>query len=264
MKTARTGMGKLARTASVLTAMVLLSGCSASPTSRYVDSDGREVTVYWRDFPGHAYIDADDILSGPSRERIEPLAEDLMHELESALSSEYRLRWTTFGEAGWHPDGGNGYGGKSAYLTYNSAGRMSNSVPSAPQDWHRIVAIVNGIVADHGFDAVVLDHESSPYGDEEAWQQELRDRFGTDDPDGYWAWTGLASAESQWLSITLTDVARDPSGKAATEAEEYGRAPRSIELAYGATALPESSIEAFRRGLAPFTGLEKPEPTTSD
>jgi hypothetical protein len=264
MGTARTGTGKPAGIATALAAMLLLGGCSASPTSTYVDSNGREVTVDWRGYPGHAYTDADEVLSAPAREETEPLAKVLLDEVESALSSEYGMDWKTDGEAGWSPEGGNGYGGESAYLIYNSAGRRSDSAPPSPQDWRRIIDIVNDVAGAHGFHAVELDHESSPNGDEEAWQQELHDRFGTDDPDGYWAWNGTALAKSQWLYINLVDASRDPSGQAAAAVQEFGWAPQSIGIGYGATVLPENSIEAFRRDLAPFAGLEKPEPTTSD
>ena len=264
MGNARTGPAKPARSASALVTLFLLAGCAAAPTSTYVDSNGSQVTVDWRDYPGHASTDAEEVLSAPTQEETEPLAKALLDEVESALSSEYGMEWKTDGEAGWFPEGGNGYGGESAYLIYNSAGRRSDSAPRSPQDWRRIIDIVDGVAGLHGFDAVKLDHESSPNGDEEAWQQELHDQFGTNDPDEYWAWNGTALAESQWLYINLVDASRDPSGKAAAEVQDFGWAPQSIGLGYGATVLPKNSVEAFRRDLAPFAGLEKPEPATSD
>ncbi|SDQ36428.1 hypothetical protein [Arthrobacter crystallopoietes] len=69
------------------------------------------------------------------------------------------------------------------------------------------------------------------------------------------------------MSLTLTDVERDPTGEAAEEMKgsiEYGWNPRSITISYGATTVRSEDREEFLAALEPFEGLDRPDATTSD
>lgn len=253
---ATSGRRRAPATLAALAALAALSGCASSPTTTYIDPSGAEVTVDWADYPGSPGVDATDVLSAPPKEEIEQVESELMAEIERALGAEFDLDRQSEGEARWFPAGGNGYGGDSAYVVVNSQDHVSDTVPDSAGDWRRIVDIVSAITDARGLGPVELDHERADAG-------ELRERFGTGDPDDYWQWTGTAYGSSQWLSIALTDVSRDGSGDAAEEWKN-GWPDQSITISYGATTLPAGDRAEFERRLAPFAGLDMPPATTSD
>ena len=242
-----------------LTAFAALSGCAGSPTTTFVDATGAEVTVDWADYPGSPGLDANDVLSAPPKERIGQVESALIAEIEQALTAEFDLDWRTAREGQWFPYGGNGYGGESAYVVYNSPDYVSDTVPRGSDDWRRVVEIVSEVTESRGLGPVELDHERT-----DADADYLLDRFGTTEPDDYWQWTGAGHGTSQWLSIALTDVSRDDSGEAAKEWDDSGLPAQSISVSYGATTLPAGDRADFERRLAPFDGLEQPPTTTSD
>jgi hypothetical protein len=258
--------GKLLR--AVFAAAVIagcLAGCSPAPTSTIVTDSGVEKTISWADYPGHAGTEADEVLAAPTPEETERRAQAIMGEIEAVLSRDHGLHWSTDGDpADWYPQNGNGYGGESYLVTYNSESRVSDGVPDGPNAWREVLADIDGILAGHGMDPMVLEHESSPYLDDAQWQEELREKFGTTDPDAYWEWTAASYSGSQWLHVTLTDTSKDATGRAADEAREFGWPLRAISISFGATTVAAEQREEFRRALEPFQGLDKPEPTTSD
>ena len=242
---------------STLTALAALSGCAPSPTTSYVGPSGAEVTVDWADYPGSPGVDANDVLSAPPKQDIARVEADLLAEITSALDAEFDLEWRTEGDAQWFPAGGNGYGGESEYVVFNSHDHVSDSVPGSADDWRLVIDIVSGITDSRGLGPVELSHERADADDSV-------ERFGTDDPDEYWQWWGDAFGSSQWLSVALTDVSKDDSGEAAEESDSFDWPAQSIALSYGATALPEGGRAEFERRLAPFAGLDMPPATTSD
>lgn len=258
--------GKVLR--AVLAAAVIagcIAGCSQAPTSTIVTDAGEEKTISWADYPGHAGTDAEQVLAAPTPNETERRAQAILSEIEAVLSRDYGLRWSADGDAaGWYPQSGNGYGGESYLVTYNSQSRVSDDVPDGPEAWREVLADINDILAGHGLDPVVLDHESSPYLDDAQWQEELHQRFGTTDPDEYWQWTATSYSDSQWLNFTLTDTSKDAAGRAADEARAFGWPLRAVGLSFGATTIPADQRDEFRHALEPFQGLDKPEPTTSD
>lgn len=258
--------GKFLR--AVLAAAVMagsLAGCSQAPTSTIVTDTGEEQTISWADYPGHAGTDAADVLAAPTPEQTERRAQAIIGEIEAVLSRNHGFQWSTDGDAaGWYPQTGNGYGGESLLVTYNSEPRVSDGVPEGPEAWREVLAEIDAILAGHGLAPVILDHESSPYLDDAQWQEEQHQRFGTTDPDEYWEWTATSYSDSQWLNVTLTDTTKDATGRAAEEAREFGWPLRAVGLSFGATTVPAEQRDEFRRAFEPFEGLDKPEPTTSD
>ncbi|PPK98335.1 hypothetical protein CLV92_10130 [Kineococcus xinjiangensis] len=254
----------LRRLATAATAAALLTGCTTSPTTTYTDAAGREVTVDWADYPGHAGLDADDALAAPPQEEAERVADALLADLQAALAERHGLELAPHGDdAGWFPSGGNGYGGSSAYVTYNSAQRRTGDLPDDPRVWRGVVETVSEITREHGLGPVLLDHEQTGH----AWQQdERRERersSGTTDPDGFWAWDGVARDGAQWLSLDLTDVTRHVDPRRVEDRRELGLPLRSVVLFYGVTTIADEHRDTFRQRLEPFRGLERPAATHS-
>lgn len=243
---------------------VALSACSESPTSTYTNTAGEEVTVNWKDYPAHAYSLSEELLAAPVKDDAEGVSAAILDELKANLTEEFGLQWTSSGEAGWYPAQGNGYGGKAMTTTFNSVSWDSDSAPAETSDWERILAITNRITTARGLGAVKLSPDADTLKNDTAWHQELVEKYGTADREKLYWWSGTAYADSQWLSVSLVNVDRDTTGKAAAEYEKSGLPPRSISLSYGVTTVSSEDLPAFKEALKPFEGLQNPEATTSD
>ena len=244
---------------------VVLAGCATSPTTSIARDDGTKVTVDWADYPGAAGLEAAEILAAPPEGEAERAAAELFEAVRAALDEDFDFSWSMTGEDGWYPGGGNGYGGESALITYNSRSLETRSVPTSTTDWEAIIDRVSAITEAKGLGPVLLDHEVPPSGaNESAWRKDLKDRFGTDDPDEYWLWNGTAYKDSQWFAVSILDGNRDPTGHAAEEFSDDPNEGRSIGFFYGVTTIPDDERDAFLRALEPFEGLEKPPATGSD
>ncbi len=239
--------------------LAVLSGCAPSPTSTYTDSSGRQVTVDWANYPGAEGIDAHDALAAPTQQQAERTAQALLAELERTFTAQYGLTWVTRQEGGWSPVDGNGYGGDSSYVTYNSDSRESTEAPADKAQWRRILQTVSDLGARHGLDPVVLEHERD-YADA-TWLQE---NYATTDPERFWWWSGTSEQGTQWLSVTVTDTARDLDRERAEDSRDLGLPARSIHLLYGVTTIEDSRRATFGAALAAFDGLEQPARTRSD
>ncbi|MET0844083.1 MAG: hypothetical protein ABWX76_12890 [Leifsonia flava] len=244
---------------------VVVTGCAVSPTTTVIRKDGSTATVNWADYPGTADHDIEDVLAAPHEDEVEPLVDALFVEIQESLDSEFELAWSTTGDAGWYPTVGNGYGGESSFITYNSQSLETDSVPPSTADWKIIINRVSAITERHGLGPVTLDHDTIPPGeDPELWRKAFTDRFGTDDPDEFWMWNATALHNSQWLWVTIVDVDRDPTGSAAEEYDVDEGTGRMIGFFYGATTIRDDERDAFIRALEPFEGLEKPPASHSD
>jgi hypothetical protein len=258
-------MSRTARSlvASALVSVVFLSGCALSPTTTISRPDGTDVTVSWEDYPGSAGVVAADVLAAPRENDVETAGAALFTALRETLDEQFDLQWKEHDEDGWYPEDGNGYGGESMLITYNSRSIETDSAPSSPSDWRSIIERVSAVTEASGLGPIVLDHDEPPVGTDEAvWRREYHDRFGTKDPDRYWMWTGTAYGDSQWLAVWIIDGDRDQTGKAV---DELGDGPtQSIGFSYGVTTVPDKDRDAFVRALKPFAGLEKPPASHSD
>ncbi|WP_264670318.1 hypothetical protein [Arthrobacter sp. VKM Ac-2550] len=241
---------------------VLLAGCASSPTTTY-QAGGQEITVDWAEYPGHAYTAAEDVLQAPPAEELEAVSGKLLGEIEARLTDEFGHAWEDGPDDGesFFPQEGNGYGGDSLYVSFNSVPRESLAVPEDPQDWQRAVDIVSEVTESYGLGKLELGNL------EPALAEETAERLGSTELQHQWQWFGDAYGQSQWVSLTLTDVERDPTGEAVEEMKgsiEYGWNPRSITISYGATTVRNEDREQFLAALEPFEGLDRPEATTSD
>lgn len=250
--------------AAAVASLIGLGGCSAAPTSTHTNAAGEEVTVDWKDYPAHAYSLSEELLAAPVKEDAEGVSAAILDELKATLAEEFGLQWTSSGEAGWYPTQGNGYGGKAMTTTFNSVSWDSDSAPAKTSDWERILAITNRITTARGLGAVKLSPDADTLKIDPAWHQELMEKYGTADLEKLYWWSGTAYADSQWISVSLVNVDRDTTGKAAAEYEKSGLPPRSISLSYGVTTVSSEDLPAFKEALKPFEGLQNPEATTSD
>lgn len=253
--------------ATVVTAGLLMTGlgaCSRSPTTTHTNAAGQEVTLGWKDYPAHAGNDAATILMAPVKEDAEAVGEQLLLAITDSLATDFGLSFTAASSGGWHPTEGNGFGGKSMTTTYNSARWASDTIPPDAADWMRIVATISKHTTAAGLGQVALNQDRPRFGTGIEEKKELIERFGSTDPNQFYIWFGTAYGASQWLSVDLHDVQRDPSGKAAQEYEELGLPGQQIILDYGATTISRDQVAAFKAALAPYARLEKPAATTSD
>lgn len=241
-----------------------LTGCTASPETTVVEGTGEERTVQWKDYPGHASTDQDTVLEAPSPEAAERRALRILTEIEAALTEAYGLGWSSQGESGWFEYSGNGYGGDSYLTTYNSSTRVSDGVPNGKESWREALDLIDEILVDDGLGGLVLHHDFSTATDEEAWPDEAVEKFGSSDEEQFWQWSADSVGESQWVSVTLSDVAQDRTGQAAEVLEDMGLERESVAISYGVTTVPSDHRDEFRRALEPFEGLQTPEGTHSD
>jgi hypothetical protein len=239
---------------------VLLVGCSTSPTTTYTAPGGKEVTVDWADYPGHAYTDSDEVLAAPIAEDVEQESETLLTEIEAALTQEFGLEWEDGPDSEppfWHQQDGNGYGGESLYITYNSPTSESTTVPSGDTAWKRAIEIASAVTEAHGLGKLRLEN----------LDPDMAEQYGSADVSDHWQWATSTYRNAQWVGVTLSDVDRDPTGKAEKEmagSVEYGWNPRSINIYYGVTTIRAADRAEFIERLKPFEGLARPEATTSD
>ncbi|TFD78254.1 hypothetical protein [Cryobacterium fucosi] len=248
-----------------LSIAIMLTSCASSPKTTYRADSGEAVTVDWAAYPGHAGMDAGDVLRAPPAEETRAVSARILGEIEARLSDEFALAWEDgptdghVGEGEFYPQEGNGYGGRSLYVTFNSAARESLSIPSRAEDWNRIVEIITDVTQAHGLGSLKLDSLDSERAAENA------ERSGSENPDEQWQWFGTANGDSQWVAVSLINIDRDESGKAAGEiGVETGWNARSINISYGATTVGIGDRDAFLKRIEPYEGLTRPDATTSD
>ncbi len=256
-------------------AVAALSGCgvlgaSPSPTSTYLCADGETVTVDWADYPGEAGVDADAVRAAPDQDELEPVARELVERLRAAIEAEASVvmasverESTWFDDDDWFAAEGNGYGGESMYVTLNCCELESSTVP-APASWSGVRDAASAVTEEFGLGPLVLEHESDAMAADAAWAADYAEQYCNLPDGGCWAWYATTYGDSQWVSLAIRDAARDPSGDALAEAEQFDWPVASISLSYGATVIRAGMREAFDAALAPFEGLEQPAPTTSD
>lgn len=243
--------------------VAVVTGCSllnpASPTSTVTDESGQEATVDWADYPGEGYVDPDDVLAAPRAEAAPAAAEEVLTDLQAAVDAhEPGLAWSRGLEGGVYPHEGNGYGGPTLHQTLNSAELLTTEVPD---DWSATVAVIEATLADHGYGPVQWDFARERWEHETEAERDaaVRDSNGSLDPAQMWQWIGNANSGSMWVTVMLADVDR---GVGAPADAELG-SPRMLAFMAGGTVIGEADEQAYRDGIAPFEGLEPPDPTHS-
>ncbi len=228
-------------------------------TTVVADSEGRERAVYWRDYPGIAGLDPQEVLQGPTPEEGHTAGEEVIAEIRAALSRELQLAWAPPGQddVGLFVDRVQNYfGGESLLSVVNALPSDSTSVPRVWADKLRALDIIGTVIAPHGYSAPVLETF-------ELWSEEdlVRDLGGAT-PETQVVVSAMAEGPAgQWLSITFQDLSKDTTGKFRERLAGPGRQLDAVSISYGANGLLHAADrDAFDKRLAPFLGLTPPAP----
>ncbi len=224
------------------------------------DADGAEQTVYWRDYPGIAGLDPEEVLAGPTFEQGLIDGEAMTAEIQDALTAEFGVDWaappsdeTTAMRAE------NQFGGLSLLRVINAPGAQTTSVPRTWAEKERAIAIIGEVTARYGFGAPSLDQDR--------WPQTAEDRirdYGGATPETQVLVSGVVEGPTgQWLFFSFQDLAQDRTGRFTEQAEQsvaYGWQPESISFAYGANGLlPAADRAEFAQRMQAFGGYPQPE-----
>ena len=242
---------------SAVVAAVAVLSPEPPPTTTYEGADGESVTVSWEDYPANSGYAADEILAAPAEGEVVDRWDAMKLEIEERLVA-WDLDFAPALDDGWFPQSGNGYGGASSLVTYNSEEQLSTGIPPR-EDWPEIVAIIDGVLAEHGIDPIELDADDPQELGPDSW---LLEQYGSTDPDEWSVWNGTAYSNAEWFSLTIRDDDLFP-GEVAPEPDEE-RGEHWVSFSYGATTVPDAEREAFERRVEPFRGLDLPQSTSSD
>lgn len=241
--------------------MLSLAGCAGlldkpSPRSSTVNAEGEPVVVDWVDYPAEAGNDGDLLLAAPGQDRIEAPTRALMGRLRDAIERASGLTMTPlsdesswFADENWFTHSGNGYGGESMLVTVNCCALSTDDAPD-PRQWAAVSAAVSAVTRAAGLGALT----PTP----------LEDTY-CNLPDGScWLWAADVFDGYQWITLSIQDARLDPTGDALREAEAAGRPAASIGVDYGATTVRSGMAAEYAAAIAPFAGLTRPAPTSSD
>lgn len=235
----------------VVTALILvlaLAGCA--PAAAPVTDGG----VSWENYPAHAGQDGDVLVDYPDQAEIAPSATATMTLIAGAIEAQTGVPLVAidsesswFSEDNWHPQLGNGYGGKSMLTTVNCCELASETAPSQ-SEWAGIITAASAAAVEAGLGSFVIDDngELCTLG-EECW---IMSAFATD---------GV-----QWVGLTIWNRAMDLTGEAEKEAEKFGWPIELVSIRYGATVVQAGQKAVFADAMQDFIGLDRPDATTSD
>ena len=235
-------------------------------TTVATNADGAERTVYWRDYPGVAGVNPQEILLGPTPEEGYAAGRNMISEIKAALSAEFGIEWAREeeqpGSRIFHEPVENSFGGQSLLTVVNSPGSQSTSVPQAWSDKQRAIRIIGEVSARHGYSAPAL--ETFDLRSEEDRIREL----GGPTPETQVIVSGGAQGPAgQWLSFTFQDLSQDKEGRFEERLRPTDGSfwrPNTITLSYGANGLLQAADrEEFKKRLEPFKGLTPPAPLES-
>jgi hypothetical protein len=238
----------------------LLGACASTPAPA-AEAPVAETTapLDWATYPGRADTDPEEILAGPSSERIDAVSNTVLAGVETRLTTDFGLKWTDAEGLTGHlsQQSGNGYGGNSLLVTFKSTERISLSPANSKVEWTRITGLVNDLAFEKGLKFAQLTN-IDPHGGTAPIAGS-----GATTPDQQWQWNVSATDASQWLTLTLVDVDRAATSGSITTTT--GKAPdwnpRSITLTYGATTIAAADRPRFIQLLAPFDGIGRPTAT---
>lgn len=235
-----------------------------SPTTAVTTADG-DIVVDWADYPADSQLDPADVLTAPRAGDVADVGTETLSALRGAVEQTAPdLDWTTdaaedAGHGVLFPVSGNGYGGDSLHLSYNSP-TVTGVGLDADADWHSVTAAVDAELDALGYTPVLWDFNREPYDWQTTAEQEAEivDQFGSLDPDEMWSWSGMATNGSMWAWVTVWDTRRGAPEDAWPETQS------GISLFVGGTVVAADDERAYADGVAPFEGLTRPEPTHSD
>lgn len=226
--------------------LLLLAGCALleppAPRTTHASDDGGSETVDWEDYPANAGFPVETALASPAQGETEERTERMQADLHSALVERDLIpadaRWEARGEEGWYPYGGNGYGGESMLVTYNSAS-LGIAADIAPQDWGAVLDVARDVLAGFGL-------AEDPIG-------------GVDET---WGRSVTMSAHGEAVDVVVQDLRRDAEELALAEQNDH--LVRGVSLFVVNTTVDAEREAEFLAAAEPFEGLPLPEPTASD
>lgn len=239
-------------------------GQAVGRTTVVENADGTERTVHWRDYPGTAGLDPQEVLEGPTPEEGYAAGQNLVAEIREALTEELQLKWAPAPSAQGKAESftertQNDFGGESLLTVVNAPASQSTSVPRAWTDKQRAIRIIGVVTARHGYSPPTLDSY-------DLWSEEQRiSDLGGARPETQVILSGSVQGPAgQWLMFTFQDLSKDTDGRF----EERLRPPdgsdwqpNTLGISYGANGLlHDADREEFKSRLEPFAGLEAPAP----
>lgn len=234
-------------------------------TTVATNADGTERTVYWRDYPGVAGVDPQEILQGPTPEEGYAAGQNMVSEIKAALSAELRIEWAQEKEQSgtrvFHEPVPNSFGAQSLLTVVNSPVSQSTSVPQAWGDKLRAIRIIGEVSARYGYSAPALDTF-------DLWSGEDRIReLGGPTPETQVIVSRGAGPGWAMAVVHIPGPVEGQGGrfeKRLRPADGSFWQPNTITLSYGANGLlQDADREEFKKRLEPFKGLTPPAPLES-
>lgn len=239
-------------------------GQSAGRVTVVEDAGGRERTVYWRDYPGIAGLDPEEVMQGPTPEAGYEKGQAMVAEIRTALTRKLKLEWAPSPDA--HDDAEpfvdrvqNYFGGESLLTVVNAPTAQSTSVPRSWANKERAIRIIGEVAGRYGYSAPELERL-----DEWTEEDRIRDLGGTVPETQVIVSGSVHGPAGQWLMFTFQDLSKDTNGRFRERFEPLGESGWQVDtlsLSYGANGLlREKNREEFKKRLAPFAGLTPPAP----
>ena len=222
------------------------------------DADGTEQTVFWREYPGIAGLDPDELLAGPTLEQGLVDGEEMTAAIQEALTAEFGVDWSPppSDEVTVMP-AENRFGGTSMLHLVNLPTAQTTTVPRTWAQKERAIEIIGEVTARYGF--------GTPHLDQDRWPQSEADRIrdwgGATPETQVLVSGGVEGPAGQWVFFAFQDLSKDTTGRFTERAmEDDGWEPESISFAYGANGLLRAADrDEFVERLAPFANYPQPE-----
>lgn len=148
-------------------------------------------------------------------------------------------------------------------ITVNCCESATDGVPR-PAQWQTVLDAASEVTVAAGLGPLVLEQDSEEMNIDTDWQKEYRDRYCTREGGECWLWNARVYDGMQWVDFAIQDALLDPTGAAATWAENADGQYDNIRVSYGATVVRSGKSEEYARAIEPFLGLTLPAATTSD
>ena len=230
-----------------------MSALGTSASGNYA-GEPTEEERFWEAYPGIKDEYSSDILAQPSLEQVRADSDALMADIRSALTAEFGYTWIEGSPETVRPER-NGYGGESMLVEFWSQTWATVEPISDLDRKAAVMAVIDGVVADHGFYGMISFNEPGSGIDPASTER----MYGSADPaeQAIWEWYTNNEPDPMHLYATITDLTRDPTGdfRAAREAQTAGTTEPLEGLTIvvlGRPLLSEADRQAFIDALEPY------------
>lgn len=245
----------------VLVSVAALAACTIPPVTTEVRPDGTEVTLEWAGYPGHAYVEADDILAAPDIDQIEEHGRAFLDAVQSEVAAKVGIRMRLLsGEGMWNPFATNGYGSPSLLTSYACCSLVADVVPDEYEDWMRVYDIVARLSAEYGAGPMIREQDQEEVRDDPEQLAQFEETWATGVEGEHSLLSAWTTDSGQSVMLTIEDPAR----RLAASAEEKKKNEPRMSVDYSATVIQRGKRAEFEERLAPFVGAEKPDSTEWD